>query len=417
MHRSASTIRDSFTLVELLIVVAIVGILAVVVVLALNPVELLRQGRDSSRLSDLDTINKALALYQLDQASGFLGTSTVVYVSVPDTTSTCANLGLPALAAGYTYNCVASSTVRVSDGTGWLPVNFNAMSTQSPLSSLPVDPVNAVPANLYYIYTPGSGVWEVDGMMESKKYRYGGNNDVATNDGGDSYELVERGNSLSVSPISDSGLAGFWQFDEGSGSTATDRSGNGNAGTLLSGTTLGASGSNCKINGCLSFDGSGSGAVSVPDAASLNVAGGFTISVWGNPTDLATTRGIMSKSNGAFAQPIDTYFRNSGGVLNVRYFVGNGATFLQSQVGAVTPQKWDHWAFVFNGTSVWAYQNGALSLASTSVGLAVTNGTSSLRIGNRVDNATPMNGYLDDVRLYNRALSAAEIKAIYIGTR
>ena len=55
-----------FTLIELLVVIAILAILAVAVVLVLNPAEFVRQSRDSARLQDLSTLNKALVLYQVD---------------------------------------------------------------------------------------------------------------------------------------------------------------------------------------------------------------------------------------------------------------------------------------------------------------------------------------------------------------
>ncbi len=50
--------EKAFTLIELLVVIAILAVLAVAVTLILNPAELIRQGRDSIRLSDLATINK-----------------------------------------------------------------------------------------------------------------------------------------------------------------------------------------------------------------------------------------------------------------------------------------------------------------------------------------------------------------------
>ena len=51
--------RKAFTLIELLVVIAIIAILAVVVVLTLNPAALLQQSRDSSRLSDMQTITSS----------------------------------------------------------------------------------------------------------------------------------------------------------------------------------------------------------------------------------------------------------------------------------------------------------------------------------------------------------------------
>lgn len=60
--------RVSFALIELLVVITIVAILAVAVILAVNPAELLKQARDITRLSDLDTLNHALWFYQVDAA-------------------------------------------------------------------------------------------------------------------------------------------------------------------------------------------------------------------------------------------------------------------------------------------------------------------------------------------------------------
>jgi len=91
--------QRSFTLIELLVVIAILAILTVAVVLVLNPMEFIRQSRDSARLTDLSTLNKALVLYQVDGKTSF-GSSSVVYVSIPDSTSTCGNLGLPLLPSG-----------------------------------------------------------------------------------------------------------------------------------------------------------------------------------------------------------------------------------------------------------------------------------------------------------------------------
>lgn len=58
--------RSDFTLIELLVVIAIIVILAAVVILTLNPGQLLKQSRDANRLSDLDCLNHALGVYQVD---------------------------------------------------------------------------------------------------------------------------------------------------------------------------------------------------------------------------------------------------------------------------------------------------------------------------------------------------------------
>ncbi|MCL5733476.1 MAG: hypothetical protein M1334_02315 [Patescibacteria group bacterium] len=57
------------------------------------------QGRDSSRLSDMASLNSAINIYLVDSGgTGSLGSANTLYISVPSTSTTCANLGLPSLA-------------------------------------------------------------------------------------------------------------------------------------------------------------------------------------------------------------------------------------------------------------------------------------------------------------------------------
>lgn len=141
-----------FTLLELLIVIGIISILTTVSVVVLNPVEFLEQSRDSKRMVDLKSIDRALIMLKIDQPGAFFGTSSIVYVSIPDISSTCANLGLPSLSSGWSYACAPTSTFRKVDGTGWIPVNFTNIFSGSPLSVLPVDQVNTTSAGQYYTY-------------------------------------------------------------------------------------------------------------------------------------------------------------------------------------------------------------------------------------------------------------------------
>ena len=163
-----------FTLIELLVVIAIIAILAVVVVLVLNPVSLLQQARDSNRLSDLQTITSAMNIYNTDQggtSAYTLGIPGVTYLSVPDPTATttagtnCAGLGLSG-----DYHCAASSTYRAVNGTGWLPVDLAAITSASPLSVLPVDPINTTSTGLCYAYATDGKNWEIAASPESQKY-------------------------------------------------------------------------------------------------------------------------------------------------------------------------------------------------------------------------------------------------------
>lgn len=171
--------RRGFTLIELLVVIAIIAILAVVVVLTLNPAQLLAQSRDANRVSDLATLSAAVNLYTTDQAGAStfsLGSSTITYVSTPDPNATttagtdCGDMGANFLAGGY-FRCSTTSTYRNVSSTGWLPVNFNAISSGSPFGSLPVDPVNSTSSNLYYTYEPFGSTFRITANAESKKYQ------------------------------------------------------------------------------------------------------------------------------------------------------------------------------------------------------------------------------------------------------
>ena len=169
--------RRAFTLIELLVVIAVIAILAVVVVLVLNPQVLLQQARDSSRLTDMQTITGAINLYNEDQGgtTGYsLGTPGVIYLSIPDPTATttagnnCSGLGLPV--SSTTYHCAASSTYRKTNGTGWIPVNFTNITISPPLSALPVDPTNTTSSGEYYKYSTDGVNFEIVGIPESQKY-------------------------------------------------------------------------------------------------------------------------------------------------------------------------------------------------------------------------------------------------------
>lgn len=192
--------KKGFTLIELLIVIAIIAILAVIVVLTLNPAELLRQSRDSNRVSDFATLKSAISLYVVDNAIPNLASTTLGYGACY--LSTTQGNGTTTAKCGVftnTYPSGNSSTTSVlyrkNDSTGWLPVNFSQLSYGSPLSVLPVDPTNN--ANYYYAYaatTTASGYYfELDAFMESKKYNASGTNDVVSTDGGDNNAAYEVG--------------------------------------------------------------------------------------------------------------------------------------------------------------------------------------------------------------------------------
>ncbi|MCS6789045.1 MAG: hypothetical protein NZ484_00525, partial [Patescibacteria group bacterium] len=126
---------------------------------------------------------------------GFMGTSSIVYVSIPDTTSTCANLGLPPLPSPWQYRCTTAQNLQKIDGTGWIPIDFNQLSFGRTLSKLPIDPINNTSSFYSYVYNPTINKYEINGMFESNK-----NQQIAFIDGGDNPYNYEYGNNLNLMP-------------------------------------------------------------------------------------------------------------------------------------------------------------------------------------------------------------------------
>lgn len=237
--------EGGFTLLELLIVIAIIAILSIALVFMLNPAETLKKARDAQRISDLKTVKTALGVMltatsspSLDNtfgavvpliclskgdgtAAGALGAK-IAYSAFPAPTSgITATPGSDAVttstfaAAGYTASSAAN--LGLVNGNGWIPVNLKALIGGTPISAFPTDPVNTVTAavaatDLVYRYacqngaTVASGkpafVFELDAVLESAAYGAGGTDDKAGKDGGDNSAVYEAGNSLNLLPAS-----------------------------------------------------------------------------------------------------------------------------------------------------------------------------------------------------------------------
>jgi prepilin-type N-terminal cleavage/methylation domain-containing protein len=395
--------KRGFTLIELLIVVGVIAVLSVAIILVLNPTEIIRQSRDSNRLSDLGTINEALAVSLVDNLP--LGNASTVYLSIPDTSATCANLGLPALPAGWSYACATTSTYRNVNGSGWIPVSFNNVVSGSPLSALPVDPTNTTSSGYYYIYVTDGKAWELTAVPESQKYRT-------------AYQTAEvisgvpgpyaRGSSLTLSPIySPTGLAAYWRFDEGTGSTAADSSGNSSVGTW-GGTAAGASGyySSGKIG---AWSGHFDGSTTHLTTTFTGVAVPLSVSAWINTgiTD-ANDRVIV----GAPQSSNYFFFATKNGELEVRS--SNASTFsqLNTSGAGIAAGTWNFVAFTYDGSKLIIYVNGSAIASSTSA--LWVNTANALNIGSRATAVSlPYNGNIDDLRVYNRVLAPAELQALY----
>lgn len=202
------------------------------------------------------------------------------------------------------------------------------------------------------------------------------------------------------------GLVGWWKLDETTGTSSFDSSWNGNTGTW---TNTPTSAPNCARNNCLDF--SGTAYVSVADSPTIGLTGDMSITAWVKVKDRVAYRGILGKTTINQPNPYDYYLTITSGVAG--FLRGNGAT--NGSFSATSPPAVGVWQFVavtMAGNAVVHYLNGNTNGSGT-ITTTITNNALVARIGSRADGATQMLGQIDDVRLYNRALTAQEVLDLY----
>lgn len=403
--------KQGFTLIELLVVIGIVAILSATVILVINPAQLLRQARDSNRLSDYGTLNQAFNLLGLYTEQVF-GVASTTYISIPDPTATstagtdCSGVvGLPSLPPSWIYHCAASSTYRNVNGTGWMPVNFGLFSSGAPFSVLPVDPINK--GGNFYAYVAGNNRYVFTILLESEKYLQKGK--LALRDQGTDPTRLESGTDLLLWARA-SGLNGYWPFDAGSGTTANDSSGNGNTGTLL---PLGSepTWTTGKVGGAIQFDGLND-RVSIPISPSLTIINAITFSGWVKATKILTTsvwENWLSYDHG-FQYNIST----DEHTFTIQDAIGGSATISRNR--AFQPNNWHHIVGTADSTSMYLYIDG-VEIGSTPRSGNIKSPALPILIGNGGGLTQPWNGVIDEVRIHNRALSAPEVQALYNATQ
>jgi hypothetical protein len=216
------------------------------------------------------------------------------------------------------------------------------------------------------------------------------------------------------------GLIGYWDMNEATGATtAHDRSGNGNDGTLEmidpatswvpghQGSALSVAGASNRACG-----------VRVPNNAAISSLQRFTAAAWFYDTDPTTT---------AFRSMISRQVDGSDNeVFNLSVVRGYLKGYVPNPGGAYTvtsPQlsphnRWAHAAFTFDGANLRLYLDGSQVAAIAYPQALPTNVTTSLYLGtnkNASNAGEAFMGQLDDLLLYSRALSAAEIQSLAAG--
>ena len=200
-------------------------------------------------------------------------------------------------------------------------------------------------------------------------------------------------------PTATSGLVAGYSFNAGSGTSFADGSGRGNAGTLQGATWTTAG----KYGGALSFDGVNDLA-SIPDAPSLDLGKSLTLEAWVRPTASSGWRTVLMKETSSSL----AYSLYSASGTNRPSAWIDGVSSTGS--AAVPLNTWSHVSATYNGTRLKVYVNG-VQRADKAVTAEVPVSAGALQIGGNTVWGEYFKGQIDEVRIYDRVLTAAEITA------
>lgn len=319
-----------------------------------------------------------------DAAGNLSGYSSAVSVTTssspaPDTTAPTVRISSPA--SGSTVSATTVVTAIASDNIGVAGVQFL-------LDGVALGAEQGAPYSISWnTTTSGNGTH----TLSARARDAAGNATVATN------ITVTVSNAQASS-----GLVAAYNFNEGAGTTVTDLSGNGNTGTI-SGATWTTSG---KFGKALVFNGTGA-QVTVPNAATLRLTTGMTLEAWVYPTSTPNGwRAVIDKN-------LDGYYLMAS--TNVGNRPSVGGTWVGGKQNTVGPSTlvvnaWTHLAATFDGATTRLFVNGT-QVAAQAQSTALANSTGTLQIGGDSYPNEFFAGVIDEVRIYNRALSAAELQA------
>ncbi|MFH1718675.1 MAG: LamG domain-containing protein, partial [Planctomycetota bacterium] len=216
---------------------------------------------------------------------------------------------------------------------------------------------------------------------------------------------------LMLTSVAEAELVGWWQFEEGSGTTALDSSGYDNHGQLFDNVQW----ADGKIGLAMQFDGA-SGHIEVPFSESLRLLnqGDFTICAWCllNTVPPSTNRMVVQQGDGNGTGRTLLFIANTN---EIRSYAGGATT--GSGVGVVAGE-WIHTAVIVTEMgatdSIQLYADGAaIGAANTTLGMENSEGA--YFIGSHKNLNNVWDGLLDDVRIYNHALTEEELQAAMEG--
>ncbi len=238
-------------------------------------------------------------------------------------------------------------------------------------------------------------------------YNSRGNNEgVGASFGGDNQRALSNG------------LVGYWKMDENTGTTISDSSGNSNTSSAFTGNTAFTTG---KFGYGLTFDGADD-VVRIPESTSTDLGAttdSYTVAIWFKTTqDVgAFSTGSLLVKNGA-GSSTSPFFLGLYGDETVNLVIGDGTH--SPEIGSGTTYNDGSWHQAVGvrdvGTDkIYLYIDGVLKNSTADTTTATTANNDDISIGNGGASyvGDDFNGQTDSARIYNRALSSADVAALY----
>jgi hypothetical protein len=235
--------------------------------------------------------------------------------------------------------------------------------------------------------------------------------------------LSPHSNGASATSVASvSGLVAAYSFNEGAGTTAADVSGNGNTGTIVNAvwTTSGRYGNALVFNG-------NNALVTIKDAPSLHLTTGMTLEAWVNPFAIPAADciptitcywvDVIHKDGNSYyiEASSNQYGEPEAGGTFVRpwtflhFRTRSGAKHVVFGPSALSLNTWTYLALTYDGATIRFYVNGAL-VSSSREFFSITTSNNPLCVGGDPTQGQFFNGIIDEVRVYNVALTAAQIQ-------
>ena len=351
--------------------------------------------------------------------------STLTWTSVNVTNVTISSLGsvalngsvnvTPSTTTSYTLTAAGPGGTATSSATVTVNLPTPAIVLTAPLNGTNYPTAPATVALSASVTANGTSITKVQfyngaallGEAVSSPYNFTWSNVTKG-----SFSLVARvvygaGSTLDSTPVNISvgtpnSLVAAYSFDEGTGATVTDASGNGNTGAIS-----GATWSTGKYGNALTFNGT-TALVTIPDSAALDLSTGMTLEAWVNPTVVSSAwRDVIYKGDEYYfleATSTQGQVPCAGGTL--------GNTGIQATYGtaALVPNTWTHLAATYDGTTLRLYVNG-VQVSSAAVTGNIPTSAYPLQIGGDNLHGQFFAGQIDDVRVYNVARTPAQIQS------